>query len=263
MRYQGFNSFDDVAPTWSPAKPAESSTENKLKTVGERRVDWSQRVAFSCDMQAVPLPLQYRGMMYPRVIKPAIDRCVALAALLVLSPVMISIAALIKLGDGGPIFFRQERTGYLGQRFAMLKFRTMFVDAERRKDALRSFNQHGEASIDFKMKDDPRVTRIGRYLRKRSLDELPNLINVLRGEMALVGPRPTSFHAGTYRENHLPRLAVKPGLTGLWQVSGRANIDFDGRAMLDIRYVRTQSFSTDCLLIARTFGAVVSAAGAH
>ncbi|WP_156842005.1 sugar transferase [Novosphingobium aquimarinum] len=218
---------------------------------------------FSCDLQAVPLPLAYRRSFYPRVVKPAVGAAIAVVMLTLLAPLMVAIALLIKLDDGGPVFFRQKRTGYLGRRFGMFKFRTMVPDAEAMKERLRQLNQHGADAIDFKIKDDPRITRMGRFLRKTSLDELPNLFNVVIGDMALVGPRPTSFHPQEYRENHLPRLAVKPGITGLWQVSGRANIDFDARSALDIRYVRWQSLGTDVTLLLRTVRAVLKGNGAY
>ena len=229
----------------------------------DRRCDWTRRVTFSCDLQAVPLPLNYRRSLYPRVVKPAFEGFLALVMLVALSPVMLVIAFLIRMDDGGPVFFRQQRTGFLGRRFGMYKFRTMVPDAEAMKEQLRRLNRHGIHAIDFKIDDDPRITRMGRFLRKTSLDELPNLFNVIRGDMALVGPRPTSFHPQEYRENHLPRLAVKPGITGLWQVSGRADIEFDGRSMLDIRYVRTQSLKTDLALLARTARAVIAGRGAY
>ena len=229
----------------------------------ERRRNWHNRVMFSCEMQAVPLPLEYRSALYPRYIKPAIERAMALGMLLVLAPILLVVALLIWLNDRGPVFFRQERTGYLGRRFRLFKFRTMVPNAEALKAELYRHNAHGEGSVDFKMKNDPRITRIGRFLRKTSLDELPNLLNVVRGDMALVGPRPTSFGVHTYGEQHLPRLAVRPGITGLWQVSGRADVDFDTRAQLDISYIRMQSLALDIALMRRTVGAVLSANGAH
>lgn len=229
----------------------------------ERRKDMARRVRFECDMRGVPLHLEVRRGLYVRRLKPVVDGVLALTALIVLLPVLIAVAIAIKLHDGGPVLFIQSRTGYLGRRFRLYKFRTMVTDAEALKAKLRAHNIHGDDSPDFKLTDDPRVTRVGRLLRKTSLDELPNLWNVVRGDMALVGPRPTSFDATTYRMGHLPRLAVKPGLTGLWQVSGRANIDFDERAELDVRYIRSLSARQDLGLIVKTISAVKRGDGAH
>lgn len=222
----------------------------------------ARRVRFESDMRGVPLHLEVRRGSYARRLKPVFDAVVALAALIVLSPLLVIVAIAIKLDDRGPVFFIQRRTGYLGHRFRLFKFRTMVVDAEALKAKLRAHNIHAPDSPDFKLANDPRVTRVGRILRKTSIDELPNLWNVVRGDMALVGPRPTSFDASTYRMPHLPRLAAKPGLTGLWQVSGRANIDFDERAELDMRYIRSLSAKQDLHLIVRTINAVKKGDGA-
>ena len=134
----------------------------------------------------------------------------------------------------------------------MFKFRSMVVDAEVQKAALWCDNVHGADSPDFKLVDDPRITRLGGFLRKTSIDELPNLLNVVTGEMSLVGPRPTSFDSSTYGYSHLPRLSAKPGITGVWQVSGRANVDFDKRASMDKYYIENISFSRDVKLILKT-----------
>lgn len=228
----------------------------------ERRRDLARRVRFECDMRGVPLHLEFRRHSYARRIKPLVDAALAGLALAFLLPLMLVVALAIKLGDGGPVLFVQERTGYLGARFRLYKFRTMVVDAEALKERLRARNIHRAGSPDFKLRDDPRVTRLGRFLRKTSIDELPNLWNVLRGEMSIVGPRPTSFSATSYAMAHLPRLAVKPGLTGLWQVSGRAEIDFDERAELDISYIRALSARQDLALVLRTVNAVRRGQGA-
>ena len=229
----------------------------------ERRRDWQRRVRFECDMRGVPLPLEYRDAFYARWLKPLIERSAALLLLLLASPIFLLAAMAIRLDSRGPVFFLQRRTGYLGRSFRLVKFRTMVPEAERLKDALRDRNHHGDESPDFKLIDDPRITRVGRWLRKTSIDELPNLINVLRGDMALVGPRPTSFHIDTYKMHHLPRLAARPGITGLWQVSGRANVDFDERTMLDVRYIRSMSLAGDMNLMIKTVGAVSKGDGAH
>jgi lipopolysaccharide/colanic/teichoic acid biosynthesis glycosyltransferase len=220
-----------------------------------------RRVRTECSTRAVPLPLERPDQVYARLVKPAMDRVLALAAIVLFSPVLLTVALLIKLDDGGPIFFAQQRTGYLGRRFRLLKFRTMVANAEGLKASLMALNLHRDGT-DFKLEEDPRVTRIGRFLRRSSLDELPNLFNILRGEMSCVGPRPTSFDGRTYRLPHLPRLAVRPGLTGLWQVSGRATIDFDRRCELDVDYIRRMSLGFDLWLMLRTIAVVVSRRGA-
>jgi lipopolysaccharide/colanic/teichoic acid biosynthesis glycosyltransferase len=228
----------------------------------ERRRDYEGRIVYQCRLSGVPLRRTDNADLYFMLVKPALDRAAAGLLLLVLSPLLVLIALLIKLQDGGPVFFVQSRTGYLGRRFPLLKFRTMVPDAERVKAELQHLNLHGDGSPDFKARDDPRVTRLGRWLRAWSLDELPNLVNVLRGELSLVGPRPTSFDVTTYASRHLTRLAVRPGITGLWQVSGRALVDFDRRCQLDESYVKSASLSVDTILLARTVGAVLRRQGA-
>lgn len=181
--------------------------------------------------------------------KRVMDMAVAIGMLLAAAPFMLLIALAIKLTSRGPVFFRQPRTGLRGRRFEMFKFRTMVEDAEAQKDALRAFNRHGADAVDFKIEDDPRVTPVGRVLRRFSLDELPNLFNIVAGDMSIVGPRPTSFDVDEYDDAHLIRLAVRPGLTGLWQVSGRSEVDFDERVQMDARYIREQSPWLDLKII--------------
>ncbi|MBC7209326.1 MAG: sugar transferase [Pseudomonas sp.] len=176
----------------------------------------------------------------------------ALTLLLLLSPVFLVLALLIKLSSKGPVFFVQKRTGYRGRAFGMYKFRTMVANAEALKDSLRHLNKHGAESIDFKIDKDPRITSVGGWLRRSSLDELPNLINVVTGDMRLVGPRPTSFNAYRYHDNHLARLSIYPGMTGLWQISGRSNIDFDQRVELDLSYINEQSLMLDLKILLKT-----------
>ncbi|WP_250654724.1 sugar transferase [Alkalimarinus coralli] len=186
----------------------------------------------------------------------------ALLILLAISPLMILIAIAIKSDSKGSVFFLQERTGFMGRRFKLYKFRTMVDNAEELKQSLRHMSHHGEDSPDFKIAKDPRITRVGGFLRRYSLDELPNLISVLVGDMRLVGPRPTSFHATTYNAEHLVRLSVYPGLTGLWQISGRSNIDFDGRVSLDKEYIEKQSFWLDIKILLLTPFKVIEGKGA-
>lgn len=193
--------------------------------------------------------------------KRAFDVIVCSMALIPISILMGFIALAIWWEDGGSIFFVQERTGYKGQRFRILKFRTMMVDAEVRKKELLHLNELKWP--DFKIRNDPRVTKVGRFLRRTSLDELPQIVNILHGEMSLVGPRPTSFPVETYQPWQKARLEVVPGLTGLWQISGRSDIDFEERAYLDIQYISQQSFALDMLILLRTFSSVGKQEGAY
>lgn len=172
-------------------------------------------------------------------------------ALLLLGLPMLAIAIWVKLDDpDGPVFFRQPRTGLGGRRFSLLKYRTMVANAEELKEQLRE--QSEVPWPDFRMANDPRVTRSGRFLRKTSLDELPQFINVLKGDMALVGPRPTSFGAGTYDTWQTGRLDFRPGVTGPWQVEGRNSMDFEERCRLEISFFRNPSFWREIRLIFAT-----------
>ncbi|MDR8368077.1 sugar transferase [Pseudomonas sp. JL3] len=186
----------------------------------------------------------------------------ALVILLLLSPVLLGLALVIKFSSPGPVMFVQKRTGYRGRMFGMYKFRTMVTNAEELKESLRHLNKHGADAIDFKIDNDPRITPIGGFLRRSSLDELPNLINVVSGDMRLVGPRPTSFNAYRYKDSHLARLSIYPGMTGLWQISGRSNIDFDQRVELDLSYIAEQSLLLDLKILLKTPFKVFSGHGA-
>ena len=171
-------------------------------------------------------------------------------------------ALIIKLEDpDGTVFFKQVRTGKGGQRFDMYKFRTMVMNAEALKVELAHLNELNWP--DFKIANDPRITRIGRILRKTSLDELPQVLNVIRGEMSVVGPRPTSFSAQTYALCQTERLDVLPGITGLWQLLGRGETEFDERLRLDIAYIERQSIRFDIQIMLRTAFAVLEQRGAH
>ncbi len=197
---------------------------------------------------------------YDRV-KRALDVVLCVLALPIVLPVLLLCAIAIRIESAGPIFFFQQRTGKGGRRFNMIKLRTMVRDAEALKATYAHLNQL--RFPDFKIVHDPRVTRVGHVLRTTSLDELPQIFNVLRGEMSLVGPRPTSFTPATYRRWHTARLEVKPGLTGLWQISGRNDLEFDDRLRLDIFYIRHRSLGLDLKILARTFGVVLSRRGAN
>jgi lipopolysaccharide/colanic/teichoic acid biosynthesis glycosyltransferase len=196
-----------------------------------------------------------------RLVKRIFDVAVCLIMLPLVLPVMGLCAMLIYLDDPGPAVFVQQRTGKGGRRFGMYKFRTMVVNAEELKKKYMHLNEL--PLPDFKITDDPRMTRIGRILRKSSLDELPQVFNVLKGEMSLVGPRPTSFDVSTYSLWHTERLEVIPGITGLWQVSGRSSVNFDERLRLDIEYIERQSFWFDLEILLRTFMVVLRGTGAY
>jgi exopolysaccharide biosynthesis polyprenyl glycosylphosphotransferase len=197
-----------------------------------------------------------------QILKRALDVVGSAAALVILSPLFLLIACLIKLEDRGPIFFVQTRVGKYGRLFRMYKFRSMCLNAEALLEKLRTQNQHQEG-VTFKMKHDPRITRVGRWLRKLSLDELPQFYNVFLGDMSLVGPRPpVPREVQKYSLEHRRRLAVTPGITCIWQVSGRADIDFTGQVALDVQYIETQSFWVDLKILARTLPAVLSGKGA-
>jgi len=167
------------------------------------------------------------------------------------------------LSPGGSAIFVQERTGKGGHRFRMFKFRTMVPDAENLKSGLAEVNANGELAGPLKLKNDPRITPIGRILRKTSLDELPQVINVLRGEMSLVGPRPTSWSPQSYQLWHTERLDVLPGITGLWQISNRGDQDFDEWLRWDIRYIEKRSIWLDIIILIKTVTAVFKQKGAH
>lgn len=201
------------------------------------------------------------GPFYYEGVKRLIDLAVGLAALPFVLAVLAVCVVAIKIESPGPALFLQRRTGRGGRRFRMYKLRTMVPNADELKARYMHLNEHKYP--DFKITNDPRVTRVGRILRKTSLDELPQIFNVIRGDMTLVGPRPTSFGAETYRLWHTRRLEVKPGLTGLWQVSGRADLEFDDRLRLDIAYIRNRSLALDLRILLRTFTAVLSARGAN
>jgi lipopolysaccharide/colanic/teichoic acid biosynthesis glycosyltransferase len=193
-------------------------------------------------------------------VKRAFDICLCLAAMPLVLPALIAIAMAVRIDSPGPILFRQQRTGRHGVRFGMFKFRTMVRNAEQLKASLAHLNILPPP--DFKVIDDPRITRIGRFLRKTSLDELPQVFNVLHGEMSIVGPRPTSFSAHTYDLWHTVRLEAVPGITGLWQVRGRNSMTFDERLRLDVDYIRNISFWLDLKIIVWTFLSVVKRQGA-
>ena len=186
------------------------------------------------------------------ILKRALDIICSIIGLTLLSPIILVVAILIKLESKGPIIFSQKRVGLNGQEFDMYKFRSMVQNAEELKEKLAKQNEMSGPM--FKIKDDPRVTKVGKFIRKTSIDELPQLINVLKGEMSLVGPRPSlPKEVAKFERWMLKRLDVKPGLTCYWQVSGRNNIDFVNWMKLDLQYVEDRSFVLDLKLIFKTF----------
>lgn len=194
--------------------------------------------------------------------KSVFDFCFATAVLVLVAPMLLVIAVAVKLGSPGPVFYLSERIGRDGVPFRMIKFRSMRVDADAAVDAL--IERHGGNPVFFKVKDDPRVTPVGRFLRKYSLDELPQFLNVLRGEMSVVGPRPqVQREVDSYDGETRRRLLVKPGLTGLWQVSGRSDLSPEDSVRLDLSYVENWSMILDLALIARTIGVVTRGEGAY
>jgi lipopolysaccharide/colanic/teichoic acid biosynthesis glycosyltransferase len=196
-----------------------------------------------------------------RINKRIFDLCVVCLLLPLFVPVMAICMLAIRLESPGPVMFKQWRTGLGGRRFRMYKFRTMVQNAEELKKQLQHLNQ--VSWPDFKVADDPRITKVGKFLRKTSLDELPQLLNVLKGDMSLVGPRPTSFDVSTYSLIHTERLEVLPGVTGLWQVSGRSDVDFDERVEMDAEYISRQSFKYDLEILFKTVAAVLNRRGAY
>jgi exopolysaccharide biosynthesis polyprenyl glycosylphosphotransferase len=194
--------------------------------------------------------------------KRAFDIVVASLVLFLLAPVLIVVAVIVKLHDGGPVVFRQARVGRAGQIFPMMKFRSMAVDAEDRLEELLMLNESD--GLLFKIRDDPRITPVGRFMRRYSVDELPQLFNVLRGEMSLVGPRPPLLtEADQYAADVRRRLLVRPGLTGLWQISGRSSLSWDEAVRLDLFYVDNWTMTSDLVIMAKTVRAVLQATGAY
>ena len=203
-----------------------------------------------------------RGARALRWAKRCFDVVGASVVLLLVSPVMLVAAVVVKLNSDGPVLFRQQRVGRDGQRFAMLKFRSMVVDAEALQEQMAAVNESD--GMLFKIADDPRITRPGRWLRRYSIDELPQLINVLSGQMSLVGPRPAlPAEVGRYDTDVSRRLRVRPGITGLWQVSGRSDLSWEDTVRLDLYYVDNWSMVQDVVILIRTAKAVLRSSGAY
>lgn len=195
--------------------------------------------------------------------KRLFDIVVSTALLVILAPIFLIVAIAIWFEDHGPVLFKQTRVGRWGELFTMWKFRSMYTDAEERKKELMAENEM-EGGVLFKMKDDPRITRVGRIIRKTSIDELPQLWNVFKGEMSLVGPRPpVPLEVDEYSLADRRRLEVIPGITCIWQVSGRSDIPFDQQVELDVEYIESQSFWTDIKILLKTVPALLFGTGAY
>ena len=240
-------------------EPDAALREALLRRYGRVRPDgfW-RRVAF-----------QGKRLMWKAVVggayvfKRLLDIVAATILLILLAPLFLTIMLLIRLESPGPIFFRQIRVGRWGKLFTMWKFRSMYIDAEARKAALLAANESGGGVI-FKMKQDPRITKVGRFIRKASIDELPQLWNVLVGDMSLVGPRPAlPSEVNQYSLADRRRLEVIPGITCIWQVSGRSDIPFPEQVKLDVQYIESSSFWQDLLILFKTVPAVLLGRGAY
>ncbi len=204
----------------------------------------------------------YRGAN--RILKKSFDVIGSALLILLASPILLGVATAIKLTSKGPVFFRQDRVGINGKIFPMIKFRSMVVGAESRLEKLKGAEHDAGNVVLFKMKNDPRVTAVGKFIRRFSIDELPQLLNVVKGDMSLVGPRPPlRAEVDLYEDEARRRLLVKPGMTGLWQVSGRSDLTWDDTVRLDVYYVENWSITGDLVIIWKTAKAVVSSAGAY
>jgi lipopolysaccharide/colanic/teichoic acid biosynthesis glycosyltransferase len=235
---------------------------SSARSPSERDGDGSSQVRRAAVLAPIPAARISPGLgRRDAAAKRVLDLAGASIGLLVLAPLLAATALLIIVVDGRPALFRQERAGLNRRPFQIVKFRTMHNGADARRAELRAHNEvSGSAS--FKMTNDPRTTRLGRILRKTSLDELPQLWNVLNGEMSLVGPRPHPFDdVAGYRDWHHGRFAVKPGITGLWQISSRGDTDFDRWVELDLEYIEHWSFGSDLAILVRTFPAIFRADG--
>ncbi len=274
---------NDVATVTKPLEKVHESLGQQLGPEGHERVHVSVHIfADEEDGQAPDVfvdPTFYPDILhlheskkFARLIKRAIDISFSAVALLLLSPLFLAIAVIVKATSKGPVFFKQERLGRFGQPFLCLKFRSMYANNDLKvhqdfvKDLIRgSYKQNSGGVPVFKMTNDPRITRIGQFLRRSSLDELPQFINVLRGDMSLVGPRPPlAYEFKEYDIWHRRRvLEVKPGITGLWQVKGRSRVRFDDMVRLDLRYARHWCLWLDLQIIAQTPRAVIFGDGAY
>ena len=203
------------------------------------------------------------GAGFSRIVKRWMDVFGSLAAIVLLSPVFLLVAIWIKLDSPGPLIYRQVRVGLYGRPFHFYKFRSMYIDSDARRAALEKQNESTDGVL-FKMKNDPRITRCGKFIRKYSIDEMPQFFNVLLGDMSLVGPRPPlPSEVAQYSLDDRKRLEILPGITCIWQISGRSDIPFREQVVLDKEYIREQSFWKDVLILFRTIPAVLAGKGAY
>lgn len=244
-RFPGAGNDGNAASSAAGRSKRTSEAVRRQLAVGSR---WNMRV--------------YHVAAY-RVWKRMLDLVVAASVGIAVAPIVAAVAVLIRLHDGGPVLYWQTRVGKRGRHFAFPKFRSMVVDAEAQRQRLQLQNDDADG-VKFKMKRDPRITPIGRFIRKYSIDELPQLWCVMRGDMTLVGPRPPLVsEVPKYSASDWGRLDVVPGLTCLWQVSGRSDLSFRQQVALDLEYIRTRSVFTDLRILAQTVPAVMSGRGAY
>lgn len=214
------------------------------------------------DIPREKIMLDYAPKPFYEAVKRVFDICCSALALIALSPVFLVTAVLVK-SDGGPAFYSQLRVGKNGKMFKMYKFRSMVVNAEDMLEELLNSNDYADGPV-FKMKNDPRITRVGHFIRKYSIDELPQLVNIIKGEMSIVGPRPPlPREAIQYDAYQSQRLLVTPGLTCYWQTYGRSGLPFEDWMIMDIHYIQRRSFIVDIHLILKTFSAVLVTKGAY
>lgn len=249
-----------MATSTSDTGPVRRLDDQTLRAL-QQRLDVSPRKVAWLRVRFLLLRLSRAG---GGMVKRLIDVLVASAALLLLLPLLLLVALLIKVTDSGPVLFWQVRVGKWGKAFPFPKFRSMVVDAEAVRAQLLAANQHGDQGITFKMKRDPRVTWIGHFIRKTSIDELPQLWCVIKGDMSLVGPRPALVsEVERYTLDNRRRLDITPGLTCIWQVSGRSEIPFDEQCRMDVQYIEEQSVMADLRLLLKTVPAVITGRGAY
>jgi lipopolysaccharide/colanic/teichoic acid biosynthesis glycosyltransferase len=254
---------------YGEAAPMSARTPSTIASLNPTSFDSAAIAQDEVQLQA-SLPLRTEWVTVGSLqflIKRAVDLAGASIGLMLLTPIMLAIAFLIRLDSPGPLLFRQLRRGYRGRLFRVLKFRTMIVGAEQLLPDLEDSNESGGGVL-FKLRDDPRVTRLGSFLRRYSLDELPQLINVLWGEMSLVGPRPLQLRdserlLALNPEGYTQRLQVMPGVTGPWQVGGRSEVDYERMIELDLGYVENGSLGGDLWIICKTFLVVLLRRGAY
>ena len=220
---------------------------------------WNSPIEYIGQFPTISL---YRGTVNEigLVFKRTLDILLSILILVVISPILLAAAIVVKLDSRGPVFYFSERIGKKGRVFRCVKFRTMVRDAEKRRADVMHMNERD--GVLFKISNDPRITKVGRFLRKYSIDELPQFINVLRGDMSIVGPRPPlASEVREYKLSHLRRLDVTPGITGLWQVQARQDPSFDNYVSLDVTYIDNWSIWLDLKIIARTIGVVLAGTG--